>query len=58
MSLINCSMALSKRQAGTGALGVCSRSLGVLLLGDSPGGATMAAITSSTTAGLAVRASG
>ena len=43
---------------GAGTLGVGGGSLGVLLLGCSPGGATVAAITSSDTAGLAVRASG
>ena len=41
---------------GTGALGVSGRSLGVLPLWSCPGGAAVAAITSSATAGLAVRA--
>ena len=43
---------------GAGALEVSGRSLGVLLLGCSHGGATVAAIASSATAGLAVRACG
>ena len=40
---------------GAGAMGVCSRSLGVLLLGGGPGRTAMAAIAFSTAAGLAIR---